>query len=59
MVLLDPLDICIIQFCVYTVKVLDYYPQAVDACMAPNLLLEVDVMWQVQNVMINSVFSTD
>lgn len=59
MVLLDPLDICIIQFCVHTGKVLDYYPQAVDACMAPNLLSEVDVMWQVQNVMINSVFSID
>lgn len=29
------------------VKVLDCYPQAVDACMAPNLLPEVDVMWQI------------
>lgn len=28
------------------VKVLDYYPQAVDVFMAPNKLPEVDVMWQ-------------
>lgn len=29
------------------VKVLDYYPQAVNTCMAPDILSEVDVMWQV------------
>lgn len=28
------------------VKVLDHYPQAVDVCMAPNKLPEVDVMRQ-------------
>lgn len=32
------------KFCMGMVKVLDYYPQAVDACMAPNILSEVDVM---------------
>lgn len=40
---MGPLEICHSKFC----KVLDYYPQAVDACMAPNILSEVDVMWQV------------
>lgn len=44
---MGPLEICHSKFCVGMVKVLDYYPQAVDACMAPNILSEVDVMWQV------------
>lgn len=42
MVLLGPLEIRVIQFCV-CVRLLDYYPQAADACMAPNVLSEVDV----------------
>lgn len=29
------------------VKVLDSYPQAIDAHMAPNIPSEVDVIWQV------------
>lgn len=47
MVLLGPLEIRVIQFCVCMVKVLDYYPQAVDACTAPIMLSGVDVTWQV------------
>lgn len=47
-VLLGPPEINVsFKFCMGMVKVLDYYPQAVDACMAPNILSEVDVMWQV------------
>lgn len=46
MVLLGPLEIRVIQFCV-CVRLLDYYPQAAGACMATNVLSEVDVMWQV------------
>lgn len=47
MVLLGPLEIYVSFHCVCMVKVLDCYPQAVEACMAPNLLPEVDVMWQI------------
>lgn len=39
------------------VKVLDYYLQAVNTCMAPNILSEVDVMWQVPKC--DDQFSTD
>lgn len=46
-VLLGPVETCVIQLCVCMVKVLDYYPQAVNTCMAPDILSEVDVMWQV------------
>lgn len=46
-ILLGPLEICVIQFSVCMVKVLDSYPQAVDAHMATNIPSEVDVIWQV------------
>lgn len=40
-------------------KVLDYYPLTADFCMAPNLLLEVDLTWWVPKFNHQSGFPTD
>lgn len=46
-VLLGPLEICVIQFSVCMVKSIRLSSMNVDACMAPNILLEVNVIWQI------------